>query len=188
MNSISIWVQTLQTKTSLLLTVTLYDHLQMLSTNVMLICYISGIRFVQPSEFCHKYLGSCFFFYLLHFTKIFFCGQYQKAPEGSARKIESRKQFAEAMAHRMHVDSSIKLLGKVLFGIEKGPEVLSEVRPAGQPLVDDWDCLKTFVSLTIKSLTYVLNQLTKMPLHRKEQRKIADQNQCHIYLVMITYG
>ncbi|KAJ0601708.1 putative legumain protein [Helianthus annuus] len=77
---------------------------------------------------------------LLHFWH-----KYQKAPEGSARKIESRKQFAEAMAHRMHVDSSIKLLGKVLFGIEKGPEVLNEVRPAGQPLVDDWDCLKTFV-------------------------------------------
>ncbi|KAI7748310.1 hypothetical protein M8C21_032897 [Ambrosia artemisiifolia] len=81
---------------------------------------------------------------LLHFWH-----KYQKAPEGSARKIESRKQFAEAMAHRMHIDSSIKLLGKVLFGIEKGPEVLNEVRPAGQPLVDDWDCLKTFVSLAI---------------------------------------
>ncbi|XP_076899008.1 vacuolar-processing enzyme-like [Bidens hawaiensis] len=77
---------------------------------------------------------------LLHFWH-----KYQKAPEGSDRKIESRKQFAEAMAHRMHVDSSIKLVGKVLFGIEKGPEVMSEVRPAGQPLVDDWDCLKTFV-------------------------------------------
>ncbi|KAI3756024.1 hypothetical protein L1987_55836 [Smallanthus sonchifolius] len=77
---------------------------------------------------------------LLHFWH-----KYQKAPEGSTRKVESMKQFAEAMAHRMHVDSSIKLLGKVLFGIEKGPEVLNEVRPAGQPLVDDWDCLKTFV-------------------------------------------
>lgn len=63
----------------------------------------------------------------------------------SARKTESQKQFAEAMTHRMHIDSSIKLLGQVLFGIEKGPEVLNAVRPAGQPLVDDWDCLKTLV-------------------------------------------
>lgn len=51
------------------------------------------------------------------------------------------------MAHRMHIDASIKLLGKVLFGLEKGPEVLNAVRPTGEPLVDDWDCLKTLVSL-----------------------------------------
>ncbi|PWA81024.1 vacuolar-processing enzyme [Artemisia annua] len=70
---------------------------------------------------------------------------YQKAPEGSDRKTESRKQFDEAMAHRMHIDASIKLLGKVLFGLEKGPEVLNVVRPTGEPLVDDWDCLKTLV-------------------------------------------
>ncbi|KAI3692606.1 hypothetical protein L6452_32426 [Arctium lappa] len=77
---------------------------------------------------------------LLHFWH-----KYRKAPEGSRRKTESGKQFAEAMSHRMHVDSSIKLVGKVLFGIEKGVEVLDGVRPAGQPLVDDWDCLKTLV-------------------------------------------
>ncbi|GJZ80555.1 peptidase C13, legumain [Tanacetum coccineum] len=77
---------------------------------------------------------------LLHFWH-----KYKKAPEGSDRKTESRKQFAEAMAHRMHVDASIKLLGKVLFGLEKGPEVLNAVRPTGEPLVDDWDCLKTLV-------------------------------------------
>nr|GEZ63838.1 vacuolar-processing enzyme-like [Tanacetum cinerariifolium] len=45
----------------------------------------------------------------------------------------------------MHVDASIKLLGKVLFGFEKGPEVLNAVRPTGEPLVDDWDYLKTLV-------------------------------------------
>ncbi|GKE39280.1 vacuolar-processing enzyme-like protein [Tanacetum coccineum] len=70
---------------------------------------------------------------LLHFWR-----KYQKAPEGSDRKTESRKQLAEAMAHRMQIDASFKLLGKVLFG-------LNAVRPTGEPLVDDWDCLKTFV-------------------------------------------
>lgn len=49
------------------------------------------------------------------------------------------------MSHRMHLDDSIKLIGKLLFGIEKGPEMLKTVRPAGQPLVDDWHCLKTLV-------------------------------------------
>ncbi|XP_026409569.1 vacuolar-processing enzyme gamma-isozyme-like [Papaver somniferum] len=66
--------------------------------------------------------------------------QYRKAPEGSQRKAEAQKQSVEVMPHRMHVDRSI---GKLLFGFEKGPRVLEVVRPAGQPLVDDWDCLKS---------------------------------------------
>jgi len=46
----------------------------------------------------------------------------------------------------MHLDERIALVGKLLFGIQKGPEVLKHVRSAGQPLVDDWACLKSFVS------------------------------------------
>lgn len=49
------------------------------------------------------------------------------------------------MSHRVHIDNSVKLIGKLLFGINKGPEVLNAVRPTGQPLVDDWDCLKNMV-------------------------------------------
>ncbi|KAK4730060.1 hypothetical protein R3W88_023048 [Solanum pinnatisectum] len=37
-----------------------------------------------------------------------------------------------------HVDKSVKYVGQILFGVENGPEVLNIVRPAGQPLVDDW--------------------------------------------------
>nr|AGC94756.1 vacuolar processing enzyme [Malus sieversii] len=77
---------------------------------------------------------------LLHFWH-----KYRKAPEGSARKIQAQKDFVEVMSHRMHIDQTMKLIGKLLFGIEKGPQVLNAVRPAGQPLVDDWDCLKTMV-------------------------------------------
>lgn len=77
---------------------------------------------------------------LLHFWD-----KYRKAPEGTPRKAEAQKQFFEAMSHRMHIDHSIKLIGKLLFGIEKGPEILSVVRPAGRPLVDDWGCLKSLV-------------------------------------------
>ncbi|XP_022872058.1 vacuolar-processing enzyme-like [Olea europaea var. sylvestris] len=77
---------------------------------------------------------------LLHFWN-----KFLKAPEGSVRKFEAQKQLANAMAHRTHIDSSIKLVGKLLFGIEKGPEVLKNIRPTGQPLVDDWDCLKSLV-------------------------------------------
>ncbi|KAK4792454.1 hypothetical protein SAY86_022889 [Trapa natans] len=77
---------------------------------------------------------------LLHFWD-----KFRKAPEGSSRKVEAQKQFVEVMSHRMHIDQSMKLIGKLLFGITRGSEVLSTVRPAGQPLVDDWKCLKSLV-------------------------------------------
>ena len=76
---------------------------------------------------------------------IHFWDKFRKAPEGSLRKNTAQKQVLEAMSHRMHVDNSVKLIGKLLFGIEKGPEVLNAVRPAGSALVDDWHCLKTMV-------------------------------------------
>ncbi|KAK1601707.1 hypothetical protein QYE76_018401 [Lolium multiflorum] len=39
------------------------------------------------------------------------------------------------------------LIGNVLFGFEEGPKVLNAIRSAGQPLVDDWDCLKYMVRI-----------------------------------------
>ncbi|KAF2286268.1 hypothetical protein GH714_012999 [Hevea brasiliensis] len=76
---------------------------------------------------------------------VHFWDKYHKAPDGSTRKVQAQKQFVEAMSHRMHIDNSIKLVGKLLFGIGKASEVLNTVRPAGQPLVDDWACLRTLV-------------------------------------------
>ncbi|XP_021716668.1 vacuolar-processing enzyme-like [Chenopodium quinoa] len=76
---------------------------------------------------------------------IHFWNKFRNAPEGSPRKFQAQKQFTEVMSHRVHLDDSIKLVGKLLFGIEKGLYVLQTVRPTGQPLVDDWNCLKTMV-------------------------------------------
>ncbi|KAF2304375.1 hypothetical protein GH714_030576 [Hevea brasiliensis] len=76
---------------------------------------------------------------------VHFWHKYRKAPDGSTRKVKAQKQFVEAMSHRMHIDNSMKLVGKLLFGIEKASEVMNEIRPAGKPLVDDWMCLKTLV-------------------------------------------
>ncbi|WJX09607.1 legumain [Trifolium repens] len=76
---------------------------------------------------------------------IHFWDKFRKAPEGSPRKNEAQKQVLEAMSHRMHVDNSVELIGKLLFGIEKSPTLLNVVRPSGSPLVDNWDCLKTMV-------------------------------------------
>ncbi|NP_001304244.1 vacuolar-processing enzyme precursor [Vigna radiata] len=76
---------------------------------------------------------------------VHFWHKFRKAPEGSPKKNEARKQVLEVMSHRMHIDDSVKLVGKLLFGFEKAPEVLNAVRPAGSALVDDWACLKTMV-------------------------------------------
>ncbi|KAL7150818.1 hypothetical protein ABFS83_05G138900 [Erythranthe nasuta] len=76
---------------------------------------------------------------------VHFWDKFRKAPQGSTRKYEAQKDLAEAMAHRTHIDNSIKLIGKLLFGFQKGPQVLKTVRPSGKPLVDDWTCLKSLV-------------------------------------------
>lgn len=59
------------------------------------------------------------------------------------------------MSHRVHIDNSVKLIGKLLFGIEKGSEVLDAIRPTGQPLVDDWDCLKNMVQCRYNWITLI---------------------------------
>ncbi|XP_058068390.1 vacuolar-processing enzyme-like [Magnolia sinica] len=76
---------------------------------------------------------------------LYFWNKFRKSPEGSPRKLNAQKELLDAMAHRLHIDNSIELVGKLLFGSKRGPEVLNAVRPTGQPLVDDWDCLKTMV-------------------------------------------
>ncbi|KAK7310730.1 hypothetical protein RJT34_08425 [Clitoria ternatea] len=76
---------------------------------------------------------------------IHFWHKFHKAPEGSAHKNTAQKQVLEVMSHRMHIDNSVQLIGKLLFGIKKGPETLNKVRPTGSVLVDDWGCLKTMV-------------------------------------------
>jgi legumain len=61
-------------------------------------------------------------------------------------KLEVLRTISETVMHRNHLDHSVDFIGKLLFGVENGPSMLQAVRPAGQPLVDDWDCLKRMVS------------------------------------------
>jgi legumain len=72
-------------------------------------------------------------------------GQYRRSAEGSSEKSEALKQLVEELARRSRVDGSVETIGGRLFGSEEGPKILNAVRPAGQPLVDDWDCLKSIV-------------------------------------------
>jgi legumain len=72
--------------------------------------------------------------------------QYELLHEKSEEKQEVLREITGTVRHRKHLDNSIDFIGKLLFGIDKGPSTLQAVRPPGQPLVDDWDCLKQMVS------------------------------------------
>lgn len=50
------------------------------------------------------------------------------------------------MKHRVHLDTSIEIIGMLLFGPGKGSALLGEIRDPGLPLVDDWQCLKSMVT------------------------------------------
>lgn len=72
--------------------------------------------------------------------------QYELLDEKSEEKLEVLREITGTLMHRKHLDSSVDFIGKLLFGIENGPSKLAAVRSPGQPLVDDWDCLKRMVS------------------------------------------
>lgn len=76
---------------------------------------------------------------------IYFKGKVRRAPEGSNERSEAQKELDQVISQRKHVDQSIAAIGEALFGEEKGLSMLNLVRPAGQALVDDWDCLKAMV-------------------------------------------
>ncbi|CAN6336593.1 unnamed protein product [Urochloa humidicola] len=76
---------------------------------------------------------------------VYFWQKYKKSPEGTPEKAEARRRLLRVMSRRSQVDSSVELIGSLLFGSEEGSRVLGAVRPAGQPLADDWECLKAMV-------------------------------------------
>ncbi|KAJ0007772.1 hypothetical protein Pint_30751 [Pistacia integerrima] len=78
-------------------------------------------------------------YYLLH--------KFNKAPEGSKEKVEAQKQLNKEISQRQREDLNIQRITTILFGLKNGPNMVQFVRPAGQPLVDDWDCLKMLVGL-----------------------------------------
>ncbi|XP_058104586.1 vacuolar-processing enzyme [Magnolia sinica] len=78
---------------------------------------------------------------------LFLWHRYKQSNDGSEKKMEILKEIAEITKHRMHLDSSVELIGKLLFGLERGPSILGKVRPSTQALVDDWGCLKDMVQV-----------------------------------------
>ncbi|KAL6903423.1 hypothetical protein ACP4OV_004236 [Aristida adscensionis] len=76
---------------------------------------------------------------------LFLWKRYEQLNEGSEEKTSALLEIKEIVEHRKHLDNSIDFIGRLIFGYEKGPSTLGALRMSGQPLVDDWDCLKRMV-------------------------------------------
>jgi legumain len=78
---------------------------------------------------------------------LFMWKRYEQSNGGPEEKLSALREIKETVEHRKHLDSSIDFIGRLIFGFENGPSVLEAVRSSGQPLVDDWDCLKSMVRI-----------------------------------------
>ena len=105
----------------------------------------SSLLQVKP-KFCKSLLVAFYCPCLLIFTS---CFQYEQLNGGSEEKLRALREIKETVQHRKHLDSSIDFIGRLIFGFENGPKMLETVRAYGEPLVDDWDCLKRMVSILI---------------------------------------
>ncbi|KAJ6798745.1 vacuolar-processing enzyme beta-isozyme 1 [Iris pallida] len=77
---------------------------------------------------------------------LFLWRRYEKLDEKSDEKAKTLDEIMEKLVHRKHLDKSINLIGKLIFGDEHGSSILGRHRP-GEALVNDWDCLKSMVRL-----------------------------------------
>nr|XP_004499587.1 vacuolar-processing enzyme gamma-isozyme-like [Cicer arietinum] len=66
----------------------------------------------------------------------------EKAPDGSLDKSKAQIELDDEISHRKHDDQSVYLIWKLLFGEDTTSTMMANLRSAGQPLVDDWDCLR----------------------------------------------
>ncbi|KAJ0736439.1 putative legumain protein [Helianthus annuus] len=72
---------------------------------------------------------------------------WQKYKRSSvSNRAEALKQMTETLRYMAHLDSSVDMIGVLLFGPQNG-SILRSSRGRGLPLVDDWDCLKSMTRL-----------------------------------------
>lgn len=76
---------------------------------------------------------------------LFMWHRYQQLDDKSEEKKVILMEMTENMVHRAHLDRSIDVIGKLMFGAESGPSIIGAARPSSLPLVDDWSCLKSMV-------------------------------------------
>ncbi|KAD3641216.1 hypothetical protein E3N88_30440 [Mikania micrantha] len=76
---------------------------------------------------------------------IFLWQRYKKSTEST--RAEVMREITETLTHRGHLDSSIDMIGVLLFGPQNGRSIIHSARGRGMPLVDDWECFKSTARL-----------------------------------------
>ncbi|XP_026383880.1 vacuolar-processing enzyme-like isoform X1 [Papaver somniferum] len=76
----------------------------------------------------------------------YFQQQYQNDSLGTKLRAEAWRTYQNGLLQRIYIEASMDLIGEFLFGTtEKATTAVEAVRPAGQPIVDDWNCYQTMV-------------------------------------------
>ena len=86
----------------------------------------------------------------------------EKTPDGSKEKLKAQTMLDVEIAERKNVDHNVYLIWNLFFGEEKSSDMMVNVRSNGQPLVDDWNCLKMLVRknhLTFKCAFFLARSL-----------------------------
>ncbi|KAM7253844.1 hypothetical protein ACFE04_031526 [Oxalis oulophora] len=114
--------------------------------------------------------------------------KYDKAPKESNEKMEAQKKLSDEIKQRKVVDNNMNEIATILMGNQNGIEVLKMVRSPGEPLVDDWDCLKEMVktyeeecgvlSTYGKKYTRVMANICNAGFN-VQQMKVASNQACH---------
>ncbi|KAI4311337.1 hypothetical protein MLD38_036242 [Melastoma candidum] len=77
---------------------------------------------------------------------IYYQHKVKYAPAGSVESVEAQKRLSTEISRRQKEDRNVNHIVKLLSGDSKSLLDFETVRPAGQALVDDWDCFKSLVN------------------------------------------
>lgn len=73
--------------------------------------------------------------------------QVRKAPDGSHEKYEAKQKLSREIYRRERIDDNINQIAQLVFQFDSSSKMKNIWRNR-QALVDDWNCFKTFVSLS----------------------------------------
>ncbi|PKI60808.1 vacuolar-processing enzyme-like [Punica granatum] len=78
-------------------------------------------------------------------SRLYLQHKIKRAAEGSPEKLQAQKRLQDEMSNRERVDRTIKSIEEALSSQNSAIGLNAAARPAGKPLVDDWDCFKKLV-------------------------------------------
>ncbi|KMZ61502.1 Vacuolar processing enzyme 1 [Zostera marina] len=78
---------------------------------------------------------------------LFLWRRYERMDERSPEREEVMREITDKMAERVHVDRSVRSIGRFLLELTNRDFNAEHIRPVGEAVVDDWGCLKKMVGV-----------------------------------------